>query len=67
MPKKTKKVMNVKELADYLKVHPITIYKQAKSRAIPAFKIGKSWRFNKKSIDKWIADKEKEQKASFKE
>ena len=26
---------------------------------IPAAKIGRQWRFNKESIDKWMADKEK--------
>ena len=41
------------ELADFLKVHPSTIYRLLKRRAIPAFKIGKDWRFDLETIDRW--------------
>ena len=47
------KVMTVKELSDYLKVHPSTIYRQLKSGRLPAFKVGSDWRFNIESIDRW--------------
>jgi excisionase family DNA binding protein len=57
---KPKEVLNVKELAAYLNLHPTTIYNYLYRGEIPAFKIGKNWRFNKKSIDRWCLDKEKE-------
>jgi len=57
-----KKVLNVRELAKYLGVHPITIYNYLKRKEIPAFRMGKSWRFNRESIDKWRFDKEKKSK-----
>ncbi len=47
------KVMTVKELSDYLKVHPSTIYRQLKRGRLPAFKVGSDWRFNVESIDRW--------------
>ena len=47
------KVMTVKELSDYLKVHPSTIYRQLKRGRLPAFKVGSDWRFNIESIDRW--------------
>ncbi len=57
-----KNVFTVKELAKYLNLHPITVYKLLQKDKIPAFKIGKNWRFNKESIDKWRMDKENETK-----
>jgi excisionase family DNA binding protein len=47
------KVLTVRELSDYLKVHPSTIYRQLKRGRIPAFKVGSDWRFNIESIDRW--------------
>jgi excisionase family DNA binding protein len=46
-------VLTVKELSDYLKVHPSTIYRQLKRGRLPAFKVGSDWRFNIESIDSW--------------
>ncbi len=50
------KVMTVKELSDYLKVHPSTIYRQLRRGKLPAFRMGSDWRFNIESIDKWRLD-----------
>ncbi len=46
-------VMTVRELAEYLRVHPSTIYRLLKKRRIPAFKVGSDWRFNRETIDRW--------------
>ena len=53
------KVMTVKELSDYLKVHPSTIYRQLKRGRLPAFKVGSDWRFNVEEIDRWRVEREK--------
>lgn len=53
-----KAVLNLKEVAEYLHIHPMTVYRYAKAGKIPAFKIGTDWRFYKKSIDEWIKGKE---------
>jgi len=52
-------LFTVKELADYLKMQPITIYKHAEQGKLPSFKVGASWRFKKATIDKWIEEQEK--------
>lgn len=52
------RVMTVKEVSDYLHVHPSTIYRLIKRRQIPAFRIGSDWRFNVETIDKWRTQKE---------
>ncbi len=50
-------IMTTKEIAKYLKLHEITIIKYAGKGEIPAFRIGKVWRFDKEVIDKWITGK----------
>lgn len=51
-------VFTVQELADYLRMKPLTIYKHASSGKLPGFKVGSHWRFKRKTIDRWISDQE---------
>jgi excisionase family DNA binding protein len=55
-----RRVMKLKELSEYLKVHPSTIYRQLKRGRLPAFKIGSDWRFNVESIDRWRLEQDRE-------
>jgi len=57
---KSKQVMTVKDIADYLHMHPMTIYKYVKEGKIPAFKVGTSWRIRRDSIQKWIKESEQQ-------
>ena len=41
----------VPELAAHWKVHPITVYRLLESRKLPGFKIGKSWRISKMTVE----------------
>ena len=52
-------VMTINEVADYLKMKVVTIYKHAQEGKIPGFKVGSKWRFKKETIDEWIAKQEK--------
>ncbi|MDN5214269.1 helix-turn-helix domain-containing protein [Fulvivirgaceae bacterium BMA12] len=47
-------IMNLEEVARYLKMKPQTIYTWAQNGKIPAAKIGKEWRFRKDIIDEWF-------------
>jgi excisionase family DNA binding protein len=49
-------IMTVKDVAAYLKMKPVTIYKLAKEGRIPAFRVASFWRFKKDLIDKWLSD-----------
>jgi excisionase family DNA binding protein len=60
---KESNLMNVRELAEYLRCHPATIYKLLKKGKIPAFKVGSDWRFNPQAIDEWREDQYKDTKA----
>jgi excisionase family DNA binding protein len=44
-------IMTPKEVAGYLKLTVLTVYKHAKQGTIPSFRIGTSWRFDKNKID----------------
>jgi excisionase family DNA binding protein len=44
-------IMTPKEVAKYLKMSVLTVYKHAKQGTIPGFRVGNSWRFDKDKID----------------
>ena len=54
-------ILTLENVAEYLRVHPSTIYRLLKRRQLPAFKIGRDWRFSLESIDQWRADAERSQ------
>jgi excisionase family DNA binding protein len=51
VPRRTewRKVMTMDEVAEYLRVHRTTIYRLIKRHKIPAFRVGRNWRFNMKT------------------
>ena len=51
-------VFTVQEVAKYLRMQPVTIYKHAQCGKLPCFKVGANWRFKKSTIDRWISDQE---------
>lgn len=55
------RLMDIPELADYLRLRKQTIYNWLNQKKISGIKVGGVWRFDKKSIDKWL--KSCEQKA----
>lgn len=48
------KTMTTKELAEYLRVHEITICKHAAGGMIPGKRVGSVWRFEMAAIDSWV-------------
>ncbi len=61
MPDPDDNILTLQELATYLKIPESTLYKIVREGGVPAQKIGKHWRFNKKAIDSWIASGEKKE------
>ncbi len=43
-------IMTVEEVAAYLKLSKITVYKLVKKGQLPGFRVGNSWRFRKDRI-----------------
>ncbi len=48
-------IMTLRELADYLKCHFMTLYKLIKTAGLPAFRVGSDWRVRRADLDEWIA------------
>lgn len=47
-------MMKVSDVAEYLRLSEAKIYRMANSGQLPALRLGKTWRFNKKILDDWI-------------
>ena len=47
-------LMDVEELANYLRLKRQTIYNWLHENKISGIKVGGVWRFDKKEIDKWL-------------
>ena len=53
------RVLTVRELAGYLRVHQATVYRLLREHKLPAFKVGADWRFNREVIERWMIDEQK--------
>jgi excisionase family DNA binding protein len=53
-----RRMMTIAEVAEYLQVHPSTIYRLVHKGQIPAFKIGSDYRFDRmQSKSGWPTDR----------
>lgn len=52
--------LEVKELATYLNISRDFVYKLAREKKIPTIRIGARIMFRKETIDRWLAELEKE-------
>jgi excisionase family DNA binding protein len=50
-------ILTTREVAELLKLHPKTVNKLAKSGRVPAYRIGRQWRFRKSEILKLLEKK----------
>jgi len=57
-------VMNVDEVAGYLRVAPATVYRLARQGKIPCGKVGRAWRFRKEALDDWISEQPSDYKVA---
>ena len=49
-------ILTLEEASHLLKLSKSTVYSLAQKRKIPAYKIGRSWRFVKDYLIKWLSD-----------
>jgi excisionase family DNA binding protein len=48
------KWLTLEQIAEYLQMSTSSIYKMAQAGKIPAYKVGRQWRFKREEIDKWV-------------
>src|SRR2546428_7110669 len=53
-------VLTTAETCRYLKVAPRTLYRYIQEKRVPAFKLGKDWRFVKSELDMWLRGESRE-------
>jgi excisionase family DNA binding protein len=51
-------VLKLREVADYLRLPPSSIYRLIMNKQLPAFKVGRDWRFSIEALDRWRAQLE---------
>jgi excisionase family DNA binding protein len=58
MAKESKsELMTAEETCRYLKITQRTLYRYLQNHQIPAFKLGKEWRFVRSDLEQWIRDR----------
>lgn len=50
------RLWTAEEVAEYLGMHPQTVYAKARKGEIPSLKIGQARRFRPEEIDEWVDD-----------
>ncbi len=53
------RVLTVRELAGYLRVHQTTVYRLLREHKLPAFRVGADWRFSREAIERWMIHEQK--------
>jgi excisionase family DNA binding protein len=52
-PQRTQ-IMTLREVAKYLGVHTMTVYRLLKEKKLPGFKVGGQWRTKKDVLDQYL-------------
>ena len=52
--KRAEQIMTLREVAQYLGLHAMTVYKLTREGRMPAAKIGGQWRFKRDVLDHWL-------------
>jgi len=53
-----KEILTATEVAKYLRVPKSTLYYLATRRKLPAFKVGRHWRFKRTKLEAWMEQQE---------
>lgn len=47
-------MLTISEVAEYLKLHELTVRRLAREGELPAFKVGRQWRIQRAKLQEWI-------------
>ena len=62
MPKRADNLITVNEVAAYLRVNPMTVYRMANRGELPGIKVGDLWRFKERDIAAWLEQQKRSAK-----
>ena len=62
-PEQERRILTVAELARYLRVNMSTIYRLIRNKELPAFRVGRDWRFKREAIENWMRERQKRSKS----
>jgi excisionase family DNA binding protein len=48
------KLLSVNDICEYLGIARDTVYKLIITESLPAYRLGRLWKFKKKEVDKWL-------------
>lgn len=48
------KVLTAREVGKILGLHTQTVYEKARAGEIPAFRVGRSWKFSREALEDWM-------------
>ena len=51
------RLMDIREVAKYLRVKDSTVYTWAQEGKLPAFRLGRLWRFRRDDLEIWLENK----------
>lgn len=58
-------LLNVREVANFLRVNISTVYSWAQNGELPAIKIGRSWRFRQSDLEMWLDENRQDREPNF--
>ena len=47
-------LLSTEQVARYLKIDKLTVYRLVAGKKIPAFRVGNQWRFKRSMIEAWL-------------
>ena len=54
-----REILGALELSQYIGIHPLTLKRYARTGKIPAFKVGATWKFERRQIRKWLSQRKR--------
>lgn len=47
-------LLTTEQVARYLRVDKLTVYRLVARKKLPAFRVGNQWRFKKSMVERWL-------------
>ena len=48
------RMLDIEGAAEFLQIHPESVRRMARNRRLPAFKVGREWRFKSAALEEWL-------------